>query len=104
MPENRRAPARQRKIEDIDPKKDIRVRIACTVLEKDEDSILVDDGTGTTEIFIDKEDLIDIEDEETIRIIGRVLPTPDSFEIQGEIVQKMKDTDMDLYDEVLKIA
>ncbi len=104
MPRNRRAPARQRKIEEIDPKNDIRVRIACTVLEKNEDSILVDDGTGTTEIFVDKEDLEGIEEEKTIRVIGRVLPTPDSFEIQGEIIQEMNGVELDLYDEVLKIA
>jgi len=102
MPENRRAPAKHRNIEDINPKDDIRVRIVCTVLEKKEDSVVVDDGTGTTEVFLDQDDLAEIEEKERIRIIGRVLPTPESFEIQGEILQSMKDVDMELYEKVMK--
>ncbi len=104
MPQDRRAPARPRKIEHIDPRDDIRVRIVCTVLEKGEDSVMVDDGTGTTEVFLDRGDLQGIEENDRVRIIGRVLPTPESFEIQGELLQSMQGVDMDLYDEVRTIT
>ncbi len=100
MPDNRRAPARPRQIEDIDPREDIRVRIAGTVLETDEDSIMIDDGTGTTEVFLDADDIEVLEENDRVRVLGRVLPTPESFEIQGEIVQSMDDVDTDLYEEV----
>lgn len=102
MPENRRAPARQKEIKEINPKEDIRVRIVCTILEKKEDSVVVDDGTGTTEVFLDKDDLVEVEEKERVRIFGRVLPTPESFEIQGEILQSMKDVDKELYEEVMQ--
>lgn len=100
MPNQKRETSEPKDIEDIDPKNDIRVRIIGTVLEKEEDSIMIDDGTGSTEAFLDKDDLEDLEEGEHIRILGRVLPTPDSFEIQGEIIQKLKNVDIELYKQV----
>ena len=105
MPENqRRAPARPKNIEEIDPKDDIRVRVIGTVLSIEDDSISLDDGTGTVEVFLEEEKMEDLEENQRIRILGRVLPTPDSFEIQGEIVQDFSDVDPELYDRVKKVV
>ncbi|MFB6203462.1 MAG: OB-fold nucleic acid binding domain-containing protein [Candidatus Nanohaloarchaea archaeon] len=104
MPERqRRAPARPRNIEEIDPQDDIRVRIVGTVLSKDDDSISLDDGTGSVEVFMEKEEIEDVEENEMVRVLGRVLPTPDSFEVQGEVIQDF-DVDTDLYDRVKKVV
>lgn len=104
MPANKRAPARPKKIDEIDPRQDIRVRINATVIEKGNDSVVVDDGSGKTEVFLDNEVIEGLEEKKMVRIIGRVLPTPDSFEVQGEIVQSLKDVDMELYEKVMEIA
>ena len=105
MPENqRRAPGRPMSIEEIDPREHIRVRIIGTVLSKDDDSISLDDGTGTVEVFLEDEKMEDLEENQRIRIFGRVLPTPDSFEIQGEIVQDFSDVDPELYSRVKKVV
>lgn len=105
MPENqRRAPARPRKVEDINPQSDIRVRITGTVLSVDEDSVSIDDGTGTVEVFLEDEHLEEIEENQRIRVLGRVLPTPDSFEIQGEILQDFSEVDQKLHDRVKKVV
>ena len=105
MPENqRRAPARPKRIEEIDPQSDIRVRITGTVLSKEQDSISLDDGSGTVEAFLEEEDLDNIEESQRIRVLGRVLPTPDSFEIQAEIVQDFSDIDQELHDRVKKVV
>jgi len=105
MPENpRRAPARPKKIDEINPQNDIRVRITGTVLSKEEDSISIDDGSGTVEVFAEEEDLEDLEENQRIRVLGRVLPTPDSFEIQGEIVQDFSGVDQELHDRVKKVV
>lgn len=101
MPQDmRRQPAVLKDIETITPGEDIRVRIVGTVLEENQDSIMLDDGTGATEVFLDQEDINDVQESQRVRIIGRVLPTPDSFEIQGEIVQDMSDLDMEKYRQV----
>ena len=105
MPENpRRAPARPKEIEDINPQSDIRVRITGTVLSVDEDSFSLDDGSGTVEVFTDEDQMENVEEGERTRILGRVLPTPDSFEIQAEIVQDFSDVNQELHDRVKKVV
>lgn len=107
MPEQqqmRRAPARPKNVEEIDPQNDIRVRVIGTVLSLDEDSISLDDGTGNVEVFLEDEQMEDLKEGQRIRILGRVLPTPDSFELQGEVVQDFSDVDPELYDRVKKVV
>lgn len=105
MPENqRRAAATPKNIEDIEPRDDIRVRIVGTIISKEDSSINLDDGTGTVEAFLEDEDMEDIEENQRIRVLGRVLPTPDSFELQAEVVQDFSDVDTDLHDRVKKVV
>lgn len=105
MPDRqRRAPGIPKDIEDIDPKQDIRVRVVGTAISIDEDSISLDDGTGTVEVFLREEDIDDIEEGQRVRVLGRVLPTPDAFEVQGEVVQDFSDVDSELYDRVKKVV
>lgn len=105
MPDDqRRAPARPKTIESIDPREDIRVRIVGTILSIDDDSISVDDSTGSVDVFIEEEKIEELEEGQRVRIFGRVLPTPDSFEIQGEIVQDFSSVDPDLYDRIKKVV
>lgn len=105
MPEQqRRAPATPKEIEDIDPQRDIRVRIVGTVISKDQESATVDDGSGSVECFMQEEDLEELEENQRIRVMGRVLPTPESFEIQAEIVQNFESVDPEIYDKVKKIV
>lgn len=102
--QNQRAPAAPRDIEEIDPEQGGRVRILGTVLEVRQDSLMVDDGTGSTEVFVNADDREALEEGQRIRVFGRVLPTPDSFEIQGEIVQDMSELDMDRYQQVRELV
>ena len=107
MPEQqqmRRAPARPKNVEEIDPQNDIRVRVIGTVLSLDKDSISIDDGTGNVEVFLEDEQMEDLKEGQRIRILGRVLPTPDSFELQGEVVQDFSEVDPELYDRVKKVV
>lgn len=100
----RRAPARPKEIEEINPQQDIRVRIVGTVLSKDDDSFSLDDGSGSVEVFTEEDMMEDLEEGQRVRVLGRVLPTPDSFEIQGEIVQDFSGIDQDLHDRVKKVV
>ena len=106
MPDNnqRRAPARPKNIEDIDPREDIRVRVVGTVLSLEDDSISVDDSTGSVDVFLEEDKIEDLEEGQRIRVFGRVLPTPDSFEIQGEIVQDFSEVDPELHDRIKKVV
>lgn len=106
MPEQqqRRAAAVPKDIDEIDPKNDIRVRVVGTAISVNQDSINLDDGSGTVEVFMNEERLEEIEENQRVRVLGRVLPTPDSFEIQAEIVQNFEDVDPELHDRVKKVV
>ncbi|WEL19338.1 OB-fold nucleic acid binding domain-containing protein [Candidatus Nanohalococcus occultus] len=105
MPEQqRRAPAVPKDVTEIDPRDDIRVRVVGTIISKDEDSITVDDSTGTVEVFMQEELMEDLEENQRVRVLGRVLPTPDSFEIQAETVQDFEGVDEELRDRVKKVV
>lgn len=99
----RRAPARPKELEDVDPQSDIRIRVTGTVLSVDEDSASIDDGTGSVEAFMEEEQLDKIGEGDRVRVLGRVLPTPDGFELQAEAVQGF-DVDPELEDRVKKIV
>ncbi len=49
----RRLPAVQKKIIDINPEKDVRVRIFGKIIDKADGTIIVDDGTSTATIVTD---------------------------------------------------
>jgi DNA/RNA endonuclease YhcR with UshA esterase domain len=105
MPEQqRRAAARPKNVTEIDPQTDIRVRVTGTVISKEEDSVALDDSTGTVDVFMKEEELEEIEDGQRIRVLGRVLPTPDSFEIQAEAVQDFSGVDPELEQRVKKVV
>lgn len=107
MPEQqqqRRAPAEPKNIEEIDSQRDIRARIVGTVISIADESVTLDDGTGSVEVFMQNDEIEDLEENQHIRVLGRILPTPDSFEVQAEIVQDLGDVDMETYNKVKKIV
>ncbi len=102
--QQRRAAAKPKNIEDVDSQRDIRVRITGTVIDLDEESVTLDDGTGSVEVFMQEDDIEDIEDNQKVRVLGRVLPTPDGFEVQAEVVHDLEDVDFEKFSKVKKIV
>ena len=95
----RRLPAARRKITDISPEKDIRVRILGKVIDKSDDVIVVDDGSGKADIITADLD-VNINVNDTVQVFTRVLPLEDGYELRAEIIQDMSKVDMDLYKKV----
>jgi len=89
----RRIPSVERRISEI-MAEDMRVSLIGTVIDKQEDSIILDDGTGKIAIGFDSP--IDAEPDQIVRVFGRVMPIEEGFELQGEIVQDMGRIDMEL--------
>ena len=94
----KRQPAHLRKIADINPETDVRVRIFGHVIDKTEGVLVVDDGSAKAEVISDQFDAFDIDD--TVRIFARVLALEQGFELRAEIIQKMNEMDMELYRKV----
>ena len=98
----RRMPAASRNIAGIDPEKDIRVKLLGRVIDKYDNTIVMDDGTAKAEIVIEDTNIpfSDINSGDMVRIFARVLPLETSYELRAEIVQNMNGLELDLHKKV----
>ncbi|MBU3896538.1 MAG: hypothetical protein KJ697_01225 [Nanoarchaeota archaeon] len=92
----KRLPAVEKQISTIDSKSDVRVRILGTVIGNDNNSIMIDDGSGKAEVLFESP-IEYIKEGQFIRIITRILPTISGFRCQGECIQVLEDFDIKLY-------
>lgn len=91
----RRLPAIEKKISEIQPDSDVRVRLIGTVIDSGSNSIVLDDGSGKAEIYF--EDQPKVHQGQLIRIVTRILPMIDGFECRGEVMQNLENFNLDLY-------
>ena len=97
----RRIPSVERRISEI-MAEDMRVSLIGTIIDKQEDSIILDDGTGKIAIGFDSP--IEVEPDQIVRVFGRVMPIEEGFELQGEIIQNMSGMDMGLLKKVRELT
>ncbi len=96
----RRAPAVEKSIAKI-RKDDLRVRVLGTVIEKQEDILVIDDGTGQlTVYFADPNSIKDLKQGDLAIVVGRPL---EKGYLDGEIAIKPK-ININLYNKVKKIV
>ncbi len=95
----RRFPAVPRKIGNINPEKDIRVRLLGHVIDKYNGTIVLDDGSSKAEIIVE-EKFDQINTGDIVCVFCRVLPLETGYELRSEIIQDMKGMDMDLYKKI----
>ena len=94
----KRQPAIEKQIKDL-TKEDANVAISGLVINKSENSFFLDDGTGQIAVsFSDS-----IEAEGYVRVFGRVIPSENGLEIQGEIVQDLNKIDKALYKKIKEL-
>lgn len=90
----KRYPAVSRRITEINPEHDIRVRIFGRVIDKQDGSIVIDDGSSSAEIVTDQ--AADVRNGDAVRVFARVLALEGGYELRGEIVQVMNSLDTEL--------
>jgi hypothetical protein len=98
----RRLVAVEKKISEIQPEADVRVRLMGTVIDVAPNSIVIDDGSGKIDIFFEREPLV--RQGQMIKVITRVLPLIDGFECRGEAIQTLDEFNIDLYNKAKEIA
>ena len=101
MPEfqYRRLPAIEKKIAEIDPERDVRIRILGKIINKEDEVITVDDESGKAEIITSDVE-VDVNIGDLVKIFTRVLPLEEGFELRAEIIQDVSTLDLDLYKKV----
>ncbi|MEM5812404.1 MAG: replication protein RepA [Candidatus Aenigmatarchaeota archaeon] len=97
----RRIPSVERRISDI-MAEDMRVSLIGTVIDRQEDSIILDDGTGKITVGFDIP--VNVEIDQLVRVFGRVIPIENGFDIQGEIVQDMSKIDRNLLKKIRELS
>jgi hypothetical protein len=89
----RRLPSVFRRVAEIRPE-DMRISVIGTVIDKADDGIVLDDGSGRLDITMVEP--FEAEVKGLVRVFGRVIPTEEGFHLQGEIVQDMSGLDLEL--------
>jgi len=91
----------KRKIPEINPDVDLKVKILGFVVDKKDDTLVLDDGSGKIKVFIDIPGMMEkIEINNLVRVFGSTLPTEDGFEIKADALQDLSNLNINLYKKV----
>jgi len=91
----------KRKISEINPENDFKVKVIGIIVDKKDDTILIDDGSAKIQEFVNLPNIIDtINLNQLIRVFGSVMPTDEGFELKADIVQDLSDLNVNLYKKV----
>ena len=91
----------KKKIMEINPETDSKVKIMGFVVDKKEDTLILDDGSGKVRVFFDLPSVTErIEINQLIRIFGSVVPTENGFDVKADIIQDLSGLDINLYKKV----
>ncbi|MEM2143993.1 MAG: OB-fold nucleic acid binding domain-containing protein [Candidatus Jordarchaeaceae archaeon] len=100
-----RPPAVEKKIKDINPSEASFIKVLGVVLEKGQNVVLVDDGTGKARIVaLDSEIISKINVGDKIRVFGTILPRDEGeIQINASIIQDMNKLNIKLLSQVEKL-
>ncbi|MCX6821189.1 MAG: hypothetical protein NTW30_00250 [Candidatus Aenigmarchaeota archaeon] len=91
----------KRKIEEINPETDLKVKIMGFVVDKKDDTVILDDGSKKAKVFVDNITIVEkMNINQLVRIFGSTLPTDEGFEIKADVVQDLSNLNINLYKKV----
>jgi len=91
----------KRNIPEINSEVDLKIKVLGFVVDKKENTFVIDDGSGKVKVFIDEASLLDnININQLIRVFGSTLPTEDGFEIKVDAIQDLSNLNINLYKKV----
>ena len=100
--DRRRLPGIEKQITSIEPSSDVRVKLLGTIIDLNDNAMMLDDGSGKLEIGFD-ENLAYLQTGQMVRVIARIFPLIDGFQCKGEVVQVLNNFDINLYRKAKKI-
>jgi RNase P/RNase MRP subunit p29 len=91
----------KKKITEINPEVDLKIKILGFVVDKKENTFVIDDGSGKVKVFVDEASLLEnININQLIRVFGSTLPTEDGYEIKADAMQDLSNLNINLYKKV----
>lgn len=101
--EYQRFVAVEKEIKEIKPNEYGRVKIIGTIVNKNNTSFIIDDGTATAKVFLGTIEPEKFNEKDLVCVIGRISPTKEGLEIQAEIIKKLEGFDVKLYRRTQKL-
>ncbi|MFW6385821.1 MAG: hypothetical protein ACOCZP_01550 [Candidatus Hadarchaeota archaeon] len=94
--------ARPRRISEIKTADD-QVQVVGLVVDKEESTLVLDDGSGSVNVLFEDPNLVEgIDVGSKVRVFGTPLNIGDTHEIHATIIQNQEGLDLDLYKEVME--
>lgn len=93
----KRFPAIEKEIKDI-TKEDIRVAVSGVIVNKNQNSFLLDDSTG--QILVISET---IPNYNYLRVFGRIIPIEDHLELQAEFIQDLSNINKKIHKKIKEL-
>ena len=91
----------KRKVEEVNPETDSKVKLMGFVVDKKEDTIVLDDGSGKVKVWVDAPESIEnLNINQLVRVFGSILPTENGFELKADAIQDLSGLDINLYKKV----
>lgn len=91
----------KRKIEEINPESDLKVKIMGFVVDKKDDTVVLDDGSKKIKVFFDNTAIVEkMNINQLLRVFGSILPTDEGFEIKVDAIQDLSNFNINLYKKV----
>ena len=88
-------------ISEINPDTDLKIKLIGFVVDKKDDTIVLDDGSGKVNVFVDIPNMMEkININQLVRVFGSTLPTENGFEIKADLIQDLTNLNINLYKKV----
>jgi len=90
----------KKKINEIDPDVDYKVKVIGLIVDKKEDTIVIDDGESKVRVFVDSDIFEKIGIHQLVAVFGSTLPSDRGFDIKADVIQDLTGLDLNLYKKV----
>lgn len=91
----------KKKIEEVNPEVDLKVKLVGFVVDKKDNTIVLDDGSGKVKVWIDTpESMENLSINQLVRVFGSILSTENGFELKADAIQDLSGLDINLYKKV----
>lgn len=90
----------KKKINEINPDIDYKVKVMGLVVDKNDDTIVIDDGNNKLKVFVDPEIITKIDIHQFVAVFGSTIPSDNGFDLKSDVIQDLTGLDLNLYKKV----
>ncbi|MCX8178809.1 MAG: hypothetical protein N3D75_03200 [Candidatus Aenigmarchaeota archaeon] len=89
-----------KRINEVDPDIDYKVKIIGLIVDKSDNSIILDDGKDKVKVYVEVDQSENLSIHQLVAVFGSTIPSEDGFELKADIVQDLTGLNLNLYKKV----